>query len=395
MADFYSSKTRNNAIAYVNGKVFTMNQNAPWASGFIVSSQGIFEAVGTDIEITKIAGLRHLAIYDLKRQFIMPGIHDAHTHLLMAGEAKMWQVNIGECSDERALASRLKERMYQSRYTNVVGNWIVSNFYVPAMFPNGRPDRKYLDETFPSTPVMVREMSLHKVLLNSEALRQLHIDTSLSEPPSGGIYVRREDGVMTGELFETATTTAWVNLPKPPLAIVKESIQYAIKICHQYGITSVQEASANTLYLHALRELEEEKRLNMDIHTHIVCQNEFIPRETTQSLEKLLDIAEAFKSKHIEPRCVKFWLDGSPVEPGSTHCQLTNTGEPDATSLFFDNKSLLSAVSKYDARDFICKMHASGEGSVRQALDIYEALRAANPNGPRHEIAHSNAIHEG
>lgn len=396
MAKYYSSKTDNNAVAYINGKVFTIDQTRPWATGFVVSWDGIFEAVGDDAEIMAVADARRLATYDLGGRFVMPGIHDAHTHLLMAGEGKVWQTNIGWESTEKSIASDLERNMCNCRYAHIVGDWVVGNFYLPSLFPEGRPDRKYLDDVFPTTPVLIREMSGHKVLVNSEALRRMNLDPYTSQPPPGGVFVRRpEDGAMTGELFETATGAAWTKLPIPPLAIVKESIRRSIKTCHRYGITSIQEASANTLYLHALRELEEENRLDLDVHPHIVCGNEFFSCETKQSLEALLDVAEAFRSRHVDSRFVKFWLDGSPIEPGSTHCSLDDHGVPDKKFLFFDDETLLEAVRRYDARGFTCKMHAAGEGSVRQALDVYQAVRAGNANGPRHEIAHSNAIHPG
>ncbi|KAH6881730.1 hypothetical protein BKA58DRAFT_407147 [Alternaria rosae] len=40
-----------------------------------------------------------------------------------------------------------------------------------------------------------------------------------------------------------------------------------------------------------------------------------------------------------------------------------------------------------------CKIHAAGEGSVRLALNAYEAVRKNNPNGSKHELAHCNAVH--
>lgn len=395
MARYYSSKTDNNAIGYVNGKVYTVDPSKPWASAFIVSPTGEFDSVGNDEEIMKLATSRGLATCDLRQQFVMPGIHDAHTHLLMAGEGKTWQTDIDWDSNEQTLASKLKGRLCNCRFSHIVGDWVVGNFYVPNLFPDGKPDRKYLDDEFPSTPVLIREMSGHKVLVNSEALRRLKIDVYKSQPPPGGVYVRREDGAMTGELFETATGAAWTNLPIPPLRIVKESILQSIQTCHKYGITSIQEASANTLYLHALRELEEENRLDLDVHPHIVCLNEFFSCETNNSLEALLDVAESFRSRHVDSRFAKFWLDGSPIEPGSTHCALDEHGFPNQKMLFHDNETLVNMVSRYDTRGMTCKMHAAGEGSVRQALDVYQAVRERNPNGPRHEIAHSNAIHSG
>jgi predicted amidohydrolase YtcJ len=36
----------------------------------------------------KISKAKGLVIYDLRNQFVMPGMHDTHAHLLFAGEKK-------------------------------------------------------------------------------------------------------------------------------------------------------------------------------------------------------------------------------------------------------------------------------------------------------------------
>lgn len=396
MTTYYSSKTGNNATAFTNGRVYTIDAERPWASGFIVSADGVFEVVGDDAYISKIASTRGIVIVDLQQRFVMPGIHDAHTHLMSAGEQALWQVKLDpNATNDKNLASTLQTNACRCKYSNVVGDWVVGNYYYPWLFPDGKPDRMYLDEAFPATPVIIREGSSHKILVNTEGLRRLDLDPMTAQPPTGGIFVRRDDGSMTGELMEIATGIAWRSLPVPPLTIVKNSLEHSIAFCHKYGITSVQEASANTVYLHALRELEEENRLNLDVSAHIVYGNEGFGCESHKSLEALLEVAEAFRSKHVRTNFVKFWLDGSPIEPNSTHCALDERGIPDSRMLLFQNEDLLNAVLKYDAKGMTCKMHAAGEGSIRQALDVYEQVRAQNPNGPWHEVAHSNAIHNG
>jgi hypothetical protein len=41
------------------------------------------------------------------------------------------------------------------------------------MFTDGRPARKYLDERYPDTPVLVRDTSLHEAPLSTEDPREL------------------------------------------------------------------------------------------------------------------------------------------------------------------------------------------------------------------------------
>jgi predicted amidohydrolase YtcJ len=189
-------------------------------------------------------------------------------------------------------------------------------------------------------------------------------------------------------------TPFWRNLPRTPLSYAKTVIEFAMSECHRYGITSVQEASANTVYLHAVHELEAENRLPLDICTHIVAAPEKAG-ESEESMAALLNVAEAFESKHIHTSFVKFFLDGAPLPPQSTQCDLDKHGKPDAKHLLLSYDKLLEQLLKYDAKNMTCKIHAAGEGSLRLALDAYEAVRKNNPNGPKHELAHCNAVHTG
>jgi predicted amidohydrolase YtcJ len=391
---FYSSKGSENATAFVNGRVYTINDARPWAEAFIVDPDGKFEAVGSNEEIRSIAKHRGLVQYQLQGKFVMPGIHDAHTHLLAAGRQRLGEAHVGWESTDQTLAGNLGSAACACAYSNVMGNWTLGNFYQASKFADGIPDRKHLDKLYPDSPVLVREISCHRILVNSAGLRELGIDDDVKDPP-GGHYCRRPDGTLTGEIVEAATASVWRSLPKTPLSYAKTVIEFAISECHRYGITSIQEASATTAYLHALRELEAENRLPLDISTHIVCAPGASTGESEASLAALINVADAFKSKHVHTGFVKFWLDGAPLPPNPTQCDLDANGKADPERVLVDYGKLFDRISTYDARNMTCKIHVAGEGSVRLALDVYEAVRKRNPSGPKHELAHCNAVHPG
>lgn len=87
------------ATAYINGRIYTVNDAQPWAEAFIVSEAGFFAAVSTTEAILSQARQNKIVVYDLKDQFIMPGIHDAHVHLLMAGLMQLSIVNLRNGED--------------------------------------------------------------------------------------------------------------------------------------------------------------------------------------------------------------------------------------------------------------------------------------------------------
>jgi predicted amidohydrolase YtcJ len=157
-------------------------------------------------------------------------------------------------------------------------------------------------------------------------------------------------------------------------------------------VTSLQEASANTLQLQALSEMEKEGSLNIDIYTHIVDSPEFIARESRPSTQALIEDAEAYASKHVFTNFVKFILDGVPLPPLFTHCELDAQNQPYQSKLIVPD--LKERILHHDKHGRTVKIHATGHGSVRYALDAIAAARQQNPNGPKHEIAHCNSVHK-
>lgn len=389
-----SSATWANSVAYYNGRVYTVNETQTWAEAFIVNETGIFEAVGSNLEIIAIADKRKLVRFNLRQKFIMPGIHDAHAHMYFAGLAETSEAAVELEPNDSKIAEKIHKGHCMCSHTGERHDWILSNSYLAIHFPDNVPDRRYLDELFPDRPVLIRELSAHRILLNTTALERLNINDAILDPP-GGRYVRRSDGTLSGEIYENAMGKVWSAIPFPPMSQYKRALSRAVSICHSYGITSAQEATASTMELHAFRELEAENRLDFDIYTHIVSAPGGIVGESEDSLAAQISIAEGFRTKHIHPHFIKFILDGAPMAPNFTHAELDAEGNIDPRFLVVPQDTLLERVKHYDAKGFTCKLHATGEGSTRLALDTIETVRALNPNGPRHEIAHCNSVHVG
>ncbi|EXL70807.1 hypothetical protein FOPG_13427 [Fusarium oxysporum f. sp. conglutinans race 2 54008] len=361
-----SSATWANSVAYYNGRVYTVNEMQEWTEGFIVNETGVFEAVGSSQDILAIADKRRLVRFDLRQKFSMPGIHDAHAHMYFAGLAQMSEATLELEPNDAKIAEKIQKGHCMCSHTGERHDWILGNSYLLIHFPDNVPDRRYLDEIFPDRPVLIRELSVHSMLLNTKALERLSINDATPDPP-GGRYVRRADGTLSGGLYESAMEKVWNAVPFPPMSHYKRALSRAVSICHSYGITSAQEATASTMELDAFRELEAENRLDFDIYTHIVSAPGSAVGESEDSLAAQISIDEGFRTKHIHPHFIKFILDGQ--------------------------DTLLERIKLYDAKGYTCKVHAAGEGSARLALDILEQVRALNPNGPRHEVAHCNSVH--
>lgn len=119
---------------------------------------------------------------------------------------------------------------------------------------------------------------------------------------------------------------------------------------------------------------------------------DWIAEECTETLHQTLSEAEVYKSKHVDTRFMKIILDGVPLPPLYSHAALQDDNRVETSKLLMDN--VHEAVKEYDSRGVTIKIHCTGHGATRLALDAFEAARKQNPRGPRHEIAHCSGVHD-
>jgi predicted amidohydrolase YtcJ len=196
-------------VAYCSGNVFTADSDGSRVEAFIVSEAGIFAEVGTNSEILDIARRENLPIFDLRSQFVMPGIHDAHVHILLGSLSSSSYLQPGLDATMSNIGARLKSPECACEHAHMFGDWVVGSLYRIDDF-----DREALDREYPDTPVLLRGGAGHAMFMNTAALKRSGY--SLTEPDAPHEqYFRRSDGSLTGEVTELAMTKAALALPKP------------------------------------------------------------------------------------------------------------------------------------------------------------------------------------
>ncbi|RVX73565.1 hypothetical protein B0A52_02453 [Exophiala mesophila] len=380
------------ATIYVNGNVYTVDAALPKAGGFVVEADGNFGAVGTTGELLELAKQTGATLVDLKGQFVMPGMHDAHCHLLVASQEKLFEAKLGLESGPEETVSKLRSYASSCQHLETVGNWLIGNFYHWRNFKNKKPDRQFLDDAFGDQPVVIREYTTHNIFANTAALKAAGYEEN-PEDPWDGYYVRREDGTITGELVEGAAKRMWSSIPKGTPESHVEALTYGVKMANRFGFTAVQEASANAVYLEAAKKVDELGLMTINLDAHVVFWGAAFSQELPETLINSINRAYRYQTKHFNPMFIKFWLDGVPWEPHLTHCPLDDAGKPEYKKILVPPAIFADAIERFDKEGRTCKVHVCGQGSARFALDCFEEMRARRPDGPRHELAHNMDVH--
>src|SRR5690242_7205955 len=77
-------------LVVLNGRIYTLDRERSWAKAAAVKG-GRFIAVGEQGPIESLIG-QGTQVVDLAGKMAMPGIVDVHTHMMMGGQAELFEL---------------------------------------------------------------------------------------------------------------------------------------------------------------------------------------------------------------------------------------------------------------------------------------------------------------
>jgi predicted amidohydrolase YtcJ len=166
-----SNRQLRDSVAYHNGNIHTLSDSSlAVAEAFIVTPQGTFHGVGMTIQILQIAKVHGMVTYDLRGRVIMPGVHDAHVHLLSAGLCYLSGVRLDGDTTVENSAQRMQEGQCACAYQHAFQDWMVGGTFT---IPNSIAHR--LNET-PNNPIIIQGGAEHSAFLNTAGLIKVGYD---------------------------------------------------------------------------------------------------------------------------------------------------------------------------------------------------------------------------
>jgi Predicted metal-dependent hydrolase with the TIM-barrel fold len=217
-----------------NANVFTGNLAQPEASAFAVKNGRIY-SVGTDSEILDLKNT-NTQIIDAGGRRLIPGINDAHIHLLNESNFTFNVRWDGVPTLRRALTmlSEQAERTPESHWVKVIGGWS------PYQFEENRfPTMDELRKAVPNRPLIV-QYAYNRVFLNELAMESFGVGTDRF-PDFQVIEFEKDDqghytGVVYGDTFGFLALEMLV--PQPSFDEQLSSLIYAIRGLNRFGVTA-------------------------------------------------------------------------------------------------------------------------------------------------------------
>ncbi|MDQ3692089.1 MAG: amidohydrolase [Chloroflexota bacterium] len=225
-------------LLLVNARVHTMDAHDGTATAVAIKD-GRFVAAGTDDEVRSLAGPGTVT-EDLHGATMIPGLIDAHNHLLGTG-VMLHQVQLYDCRGMSEILERVAARVA----TTPPGGWIVGRGWDESLLAERRhPTRHDLDAVAPEHPVVLHRV-WNKLVANTAALRLTGITRRSPDPPADVLYAgsfeRDDTGEPTGLFRDRAKELILRHLPAPAEADLVAAITTACRAYNAAGITSVAE----------------------------------------------------------------------------------------------------------------------------------------------------------
>jgi predicted amidohydrolase YtcJ len=191
-------------LVLINGEVYTMEPDHPWAAGVVITGNRIV-AVLDDAEAAERWIGPNTRVVDLEGKFVVPGFIDAHVHFNSAG-ALINDANLMTVSDDAGLRAEMQ------RVVDILddGEWIMGGLWgAYEQWALGaadagekkeqrwEPRRKAIDDITAKNPCLLWSFDYKLFLANAPALEAAGL---LTEPING--MKLDADGSPTGLIYE-------------------------------------------------------------------------------------------------------------------------------------------------------------------------------------------------
>jgi predicted amidohydrolase YtcJ len=303
-------------IVLVNGRVFTADPSRPWADGLAIRGDRVI-GVGNTSEILALADA-HTKRVDVGGRVVIPGFNDAHNHLGAPLPGVAFTT-----SDDPVPDPSLRDVL--DSLTAVVrrvppGTWLSTDIDA-RMLDDTHARRDAIDSVAPAHPVILTASTGHGVILNSAALRALHIRDDAPDP-LGGFYERqgapypgRGSGRVTGLLHEYAGWNALRALrSQQPESVLVTAFRRRASRALEMGITSIQDM-ANALDPATTFRVIDAARLPIRVRVIAMPMTDST-RRLTSEWRRATHVTEHERTS--EPRVTvsgaKWILDGTGIE---------------------------------------------------------------------------------
>jgi len=360
-------------------RVHTMDPVTPVATAVAWDDTGRVLRVGDTTSL--LAEYPDARRVEARGATVIPGLIDAHGHVMSQGFALMRADLVGAASKGEAIA-----RLRDFERTLPAGAWLLGRGWDQNDWPGQTyPTAADLDTAFPARPVWVERIDGHAGWANSAAMRAVARDLDGDWQPDGG-RILRADGHPTGIFIDTAVALIDSVVPPPDAAMRAEALTRALAAAASVGLTGVHDMGVPVADLALYQQFADTGRMSLRITAYADGDGEALATLCRSG-------AYGHPSGRLRMMGVKLYADGALGSRGAA-LLADYHDEPGQRGLLVTEPAALEAAM-IKARDCGVQVatHAIGDRANRMVLDAYaRVVQPAAAPALRWRIEHAQIV---
>ncbi len=354
-----------------NANIYTVDSSFKQAT-FLAIKDGRFVAIGSKDEVLSSYQSRHKV--DAKGKTILPGWIDAHCHFYGLGLMRQRVDLSGIQSFDDILQKVVAfQKIHQHDY--ILGEGWDQNLWEDNHFPN----KALLDNLFPTTPVALRRVDGHALLVNQAALDLAKINPKTNY--SGG-KILQEDGELTGIIIDKPMELIFNSQPKPTREIQIEALKEAEQICFANGLTSVTDAGLDKEIILLIDSLQKVGALHIRVNAMV----NYSPENFAYYINRTPIVTD-----QLQVNSFKIYADGSLGSRGACLKKPYSDQDGHYGQLLSNVEELEHIVNNIANSPYQLNCHAIGDSTNKVILELYQKYLDQKPNR-RWRIEHAQVV---
>ena len=365
-------------IDNVNGLTLTKSGKVERFTGLVIDKDGKVAKLLSRGDKRPDRGLdfRH----DGKGRVLMPGLIDAHGHVMGLGMNAMSL----DLSSARSLAEA-QAMIAAYAKANPDRGWIIGSGWNQEAWGLGRfPTATDIDAVVPGRPVWLERVDGHAGWANSAAIKAAQV-TAASESPAGGRIEKLANGQPAGVFVDAASQLIQRVVPPPQPRERDIALSKAQAILLQYGITTIADMGTSVDDWNVFRRAGDANVLKVRIISY------------AGGIEPALTVAGAgptpwLYDDRLRMVGIKLYSDGALGSRGAW-LKAPYADAPKEVGLgFLSDTKLRNLMVRATMDKFQLAIHAIGDRANDQILSAIEELAPSYSGDRRWRVEHAQVI---
>jgi len=320
-------------------------------------------------------------LLDGEGQVMLPGMIDAHLHVMGLGLAQLTL----DLSDTNSLDEALA-KIRQFAADNPARPWILGRGWNQEKWGLGRfPTAAELDSAVSDRPVWLQRVDGHAAWGNTRALEAAQITEATRDPAGGRVERLPGSRVPSGVFVDAAEELVQRVVPAPRPAERDLAFQRAQEVLHSMGVTAAADMGTTIEDWQTFRRAGDSGRLTLRIMSYATSA------DTMELIAGARPTPWLYEDK-LKLNGVKLYLDGALGSRGAWLKQ-PYADDPGNTGLpLMSQAQLRNILVRASNGEFQVAVHAIGTAANADALSAVHEIADSFPGDRRWRIEHAQIV---